>query len=83
MASQERTLVLGHVGAGAGAEDSNLGLNVLNIIIAGLKINLRNTVSLVHRPLCEWNKGYQKRRYGTGLTCLMATVSPVILSIPL
>ena len=40
MASEEGPLVLGDKGARAGAQDSNLGLDILNVIVVGLEINL-------------------------------------------
>lgn len=47
MPFKKRALVLGYVGASASAEHSNLGLNVLNIIVAGFKINLAQMKRLV------------------------------------
>lgn len=47
VASQKGTFILGHILAGTGAENSNLGLNILDVIITGLKIDLRGTIRLV------------------------------------
>lgn len=47
MPFEKRALVLGYVGASASAEHSNFGLNVLNIIVTGFKINLARMKRLV------------------------------------
>ena len=80
VASQKSAFVLGHILAGTGAENSDLGLNILDVIIAGLKIDLRGTIRLARRSLSDGSADCQTRR---ALTCLIATTSPVTLSIPL
>jgi hypothetical protein len=54
--SKKRTLILGYVGASASAEDSNFGLNVLNVIVAGFKINLAQMKMLVEGALFDPEK---------------------------
>lgn len=56
MPSEKRTLILGYVGASASAEDSDFGLNVLNIIVAGFKINLAQMKRLVEGALFDREK---------------------------
>jgi hypothetical protein len=57
MPSEERAFVLGYVRASTGAENSNLGLDVLNIIVARFKINLcTHAGRLVERALFDREK---------------------------
>ena len=44
MASKEGSPVLGDEGARAGAQNSNLGLDILNVIVVGFEIDLVRTV---------------------------------------
>lgn len=39
--AEKRAFILGDVRARTGAENRNLGLDILNVIVAGFKINLR------------------------------------------
>lgn len=72
---EEACFVLCNKRAGAGGQDRNLLLNLLDIILAGLEIDLRNkrmSIEVIRYPSDEWMH-----------TCFTATISPVVLSIAL
>lgn len=62
VASQEGALILGHILAGTGTENSDLGLNVLNVIVAGLKIDLRGAIRLIQDSLSDTSANCRARR---------------------
>jgi len=76
MAAQEARFILCNVGARARRQDRNLLLDLLDIIIARFEIDLRET----HPVSIDICRGRLKT---THHTCLIATISPVVLSIAL
>ena len=75
MASEKGSFVLRDVGAGAGAEDSDFCLYVLDVVLARLEINLERSG--------QDNLLGQAALGQRVLTSLMATMSPVAFSMPL
>jgi hypothetical protein len=76
MTFQERPLVLCHEGTGARAQHGDFGLDILDVIVVRFEVDL-SPMMLVSSHSASHLLGDE------GLTCLIATVSPVALSIPL
>lgn len=75
MASQEAAFVLCNEWACTGAEDGDFSLDILDIVVVGLEVNLKTRL-----VSCRCGSAVA---VPSNLTCLMATVSPVALSMPL
>ena len=83
MAAQEACLVLGDVGTRTCAEDGDFLLNFLNVIVAGLEVDLEERAVSLGRVGDDNGDDNGEGAGQLWPTCLTATVSPVAFSMAL